>query len=112
MLSGPPDPSSRQIDASLAAFGLPPDFLGDQSPVSEGAPTLWACNVAALNLYRRLHTQWRVGPGGATGLDYAAIPVVLRLIGVPRQEWSDLFEALQVCESEALAVFSEQSEQS
>lgn len=29
--------------------------------------------------------QWRVGPGGAIGLDLAALPVVEERLGLPRQ---------------------------
>ncbi len=40
--------------------------------------------------------------GGATGLDYNAVPVVLRLQGVPRADWSQLFEDVRVMEGVAL----------
>lgn len=49
-------------------------------------------------------TQWRAGPGGATGLDYGAVPVVLRLQGVPRGQWPGVFDDVRVMEAEALAV--------
>lgn len=39
---------------------------------------------------------------GATGLDYAVIPTVLRLIQMPRAEWPDVFEDLRVMEDSAL----------
>lgn len=39
---------------------------------------------------------------GATGLDYNALPNVLRLTGVPRKEWAEVFECIQVCEVAAL----------
>jgi hypothetical protein len=47
-------------------------------------------------------TQWRVGAGGATGLDYGVLPVVLRLSGVPRAEWPDVFDGLRIMEEAAL----------
>lgn len=47
-------------------------------------------------------TQWRMGPGGPVGLDYGAIPSVLRLMRVKREEWPDLFDDLRVIEREAL----------
>lgn len=39
---------------------------------------------------------------GATGLDYNAIPTVLRLNSVPRSEWPETFECLRVMEDAAL----------
>lgn len=52
-------------------------------------------------------TQWRVGFGGAIGLDYSVIETVARLIGVRLKKAT--FEGLQLMESEALKVFAEQS---
>jgi len=45
---------------------------------------------------------------GATGLDYTGVEVVLRLMGV--DDPLDTLDRLQVMESEALTVFSEQRE--
>lgn len=39
---------------------------------------------------------------GPTGLDYAAVPVVLRLIDIPRSQWAGVFEDLRVMEDAAL----------
>lgn len=47
-------------------------------------------------------TQWRIGMAGATGLDYAALPPVMRLVGVSRKDWPDVFEGVRVMESAAL----------
>ena len=51
-----------------------------------------------------MHTQWRVGFSGATGLDYAVLPAVLELIGVPVADRSDTFVCLQIMELHALAL--------
>jgi hypothetical protein len=32
---------------------------------------LWPCNVLAWQCWQSVQTQWRTGPAGATGLDYA-----------------------------------------
>lgn len=53
-------------------------------------------------MFNALGTQWRIGMGGATGLDYNAVPVVLRLQGVPRSDWPQLFDDLRVMEGAAL----------
>lgn len=63
-------------------------------------------NWTTVATFFALSTQWRSGPmGGVTGLDYAAIPAVLRLRGVARGEWTEVFEGLRTMESEALTVF-------
>ena len=47
-------------------------------------------------------TQWRVGMGGAYGLDYSALPPVLEMMGVPRTDWAEILESIRVCEESAL----------
>lgn len=49
-----------------------------------------------------LGTQWRMGPGGRTGLDYAAIPPTLELLRIPPQDWPDLFTDLRTIEGAVL----------
>lgn len=62
-------------------------------------PDVWP----AANLFVDLLTQWRVGTGGAVGLDYTAIPVVMDLRKVPDEKRGDLFDDLRVMECAALA---------
>ncbi|WP_410003797.1 DUF1799 domain-containing protein [Pseudomonas syringae] len=40
---------------------------------------VWPDSWKAFRLFESLSTQWRTGPGGASGLDYSAIP--------PRRTW-------------------------
>lgn len=54
-----------------------------------------------------MSTQWRTGAFGATGLDYNALPAVLRLIGIPKKSRQSVFQDLRVMEAEALLVMSE-----
>lgn len=73
----------------------------------EGEPNdffaVWPENWPPVLLFNALATQWRLTPmGQRAGLDYAAIPALLRLKGVPRADWPDLFDALQVIEREFL----------
>jgi len=65
--------------------------------------------LPATNLLIAMATQWRVGPAGATGLDYSALPHVFRLMGVPAIDRPSLFEDLRVMESEALRTMREQA---
>lgn len=49
-----------------------------------------------------MDTQWRVGMNGATGLDYGVLPVVLRMVAVPRAMWAEVFDGVRVMETAAL----------
>jgi hypothetical protein len=68
---------------------------------------VWECNEEALRAFLKCQTQWVVGFGGAVGLNYPAVEVVLRL-GFPGAEHAALFDALQAMELAALAVMGEQ----
>lgn len=60
-----------------------------------------------MNTFIAMSTQWRTGMAGPTGLDYGAMPAVLRMQATPRAEWPDTFECLRVMEAEALRVIHE-----
>lgn len=87
--------TSAPSAAELAAAGLTEDDL-------DSGAEIWPENLQAYEAFSALRTQWRVGMAGATGLDYNVVPAVLRLQGVPRADWSQLFEDLRVMESAAL----------
>lgn len=72
--------------------------------VDEATPEVevWPDNWQALQVLDGMATQWRVGANGATGLDYTALPVVLRMNAAPRSEWPELFECIRVMEGAAL----------
>lgn len=84
-------------------MGLPPEVLATHQP------ELWAKHANAVHIFSALSTQWLMGPGGPVGLNYAALPVVLRLAGL-RCGAAD-FQRLQVMERAALAWFAERAEQ-
>jgi len=71
----------------------------------------WPEHQAALSVFYKLTTQWRTGFAGATGLDYGALPTVFRLAGVPRADWSALFEDIRVMERGALHYMRERNSQ-
>jgi hypothetical protein len=39
---------------------------------------------------------------GPTGLDYNALPQVMRLTGVPHKDWQDVFDGIRTMEDAAL----------
>ena len=50
--------------------------------------------------------------GGATGLDYTAIPIVLDRHGIYKpKKRAQVFDGIRIMEAEALAIFAERREQ-
>lgn len=66
------------------------------------AVEIWPENVQAYELFCAMDTQWRIGMAGPTGLDYAALPMALRMIGAARADWQQLMADIRVMESAAL----------
>jgi hypothetical protein len=95
-------PSAEQ----LAILGLTAaDLSGDDVEV-------WPCNWPAFLLFNRISTQWRVGAGGAIGLDYNCIRDVAKFLGIKKKKLAEIFPDLQVLEGEALRVMAEERENS
>ena len=92
------------VDA-LAAVGLTPEDFGDEDTVE-----VWPDCYEAVMLMHRLRTQWRVGMGGATGLDYNVAMRLIDQTGHTGQAWDDLLADLQVMEIEALAAMDDARE--
>lgn len=67
-------------------------------------------NARPVRLFMDLLTQWRMGPSGPTGLDYAALPTVMRLRGVPQTERSGLFDDIRIMEHAALEAMHEETQ--
>ncbi|WP_442965128.1 DUF1799 domain-containing protein [Pseudomonas sp. ESBL1] len=93
-------PSAEQ----LAALGLTLDDIEEE--VVEVWPDAWP----AFLLFEAMSTQWRLGPGGPSGLDYSAIPSTAKMIGLKHRELSEAFNDLRVMENEALALMTEAAE--
>ncbi|QHI99365.1 hypothetical protein GT347_16095 [Xylophilus rhododendri] len=81
--------------AHLAGLGLSPeDFAVPELP-------LWQEHWPAVRLMVAMATQWRMGPSGPVGLDYAALDRVLRSLRLADPD-DAIFQDLQVLESAAL----------
>nr|WP_185061881.1 DUF1799 domain-containing protein [Pseudomonas putida] len=78
--------------------------LGD---IEEEVVEVWPDAWPAFRLFDALGTQWRVASGGPSGLDYTAIPVTASMLGIKRQELTNIFPDLRIMEHEALAVMAE-----
>lgn len=88
-------------DEELLFWGL------TRADVAAADVEVWPDNWDVVGLFTSLNTQWRTGFGGATGLDYGALPAVLRMCGMKRDKWPELFQDLRVLEAEALATMRE-----
>lgn len=72
---------------------------------------LWPENAAAFAVWQELQTQWRVGMGGATGMDYAGVRAYLDECGPePGEERRALFASIRACENACLYAWGEQRE--
>lgn len=61
-----------------------------------------------MQLFIAAGTQWRVGMSGATGLDYTALAVVAKAMGIKLT--AARLEGLRTMEGEALRVMGEKRE--
>lgn len=62
------------------------------------------------NVFQAMNTQWRVKggmDGGVSGLDYNALPFVMRMLGVPPSQRADIFQDVRTMEFETLNVIFE-----
>ena len=87
----------------MAALGFDPEDFDEEDNISE----VWECNADAFYVFESMATQWRVGMAGATGLDYAAMPVVMDMVGVERKRRPEVFSSVRIMETEALATMAE-----
>lgn len=89
------------------------DLLGisREDVVDTSSTEIWPENVSAYLVFDAMRTQWRVGMAGATGLDYAALPAILDLLGIEFDEdltRSHLFSQVRFMECEALGLMAKQ----
>ena len=54
-------------------------------------------------VFDKVRHQWNVGPSGPTALNYQSVESALRMMGIPRKQWPDLFDDIQVLEAGALS---------
>lgn len=90
----------RQPDAAqLDAFGLTTADLGQQQDVE-----VWPDNWQAVQLLNRMSTQWRVGFGGAVGLDYNVLYRMMDRLGLVPEEYDQMEADIQMMEQEVLGL--------
>lgn len=99
------DAAKAKRDAEAALFGLQPDDFG--ASADDGISGVWPENLTAVRVFDAMSTQWRVGGTAVLGLEYAALPAVMRLLGVARSVQADTFECVRILEDEAMKVMRE-----
>lgn len=70
----------------------------DQEPQVDVWPEHWD----SIMLFRRYSTQWRVGMGGAAGLDYTVFQNELKQKGVKGKKFERIMDDLGIIEMAAL----------
>lgn len=83
----------------MAALGLTREDIADQDVVYV-LPDNWL----PLRIFQSMSTQWRIGMSGASGLDYTALPIVMKLEDVRKKDRRDVFSCVQVLERAALGI--------
>lgn len=96
----------RRSAEQLGVLGL------TAADIDEEDVEVWPCNWPAFQLFSRMRTQWRAGPGGAIGLDYNCLRDVADFLGIKKKQLAEIFPDLQVLEGEALRVMAEEREHS
>lgn len=68
---------------------------------------VWPDAWPAFCIFEAMGTQWRLGQGGPSGLDYTAIPAVATMLGIKRREFTKIFPDLRIMEHEAISLMAE-----
>ena len=85
-------PEQKELDAyGLTVDDFPPPEV-----------ELWPENWPPIQLFTRLSTQWRVGPGGPIGLDYNVLFHEMDRMGLEKEPYDDLLAQVRVIETTAL----------
>ena len=86
---------SGPSDEELKAFCLTREDVEDTSDFA-----IWPENWIPFLVFSEVSTQWRVGTGGATGLDYVAVKWVIDLMKIKKKY--EVLRAIRTMESSAL----------
>lgn len=93
--------NGKSPEDATSRLGLPAELV-QESETFQAADGIFPDNVKIVSVFMDMMTQWRFGPAGATGLDYTALPIVLRLREVPRADRQEIFDGIQTMERAAL----------
>lgn len=68
---------------------------------------VWPENEAAVSMWLRMSTQWRVGVNGVFGLDYSVLFELMNLYGIVDRK--ELVESIRVMESAAVPIMNKRA---
>lgn len=89
------------------AAGVPLAAIQGAVPAPEPErPHLWPENARPVEVFVALRTQWRMGPEGPVGLDYAALQAEPLWRALPPRERARVRAGVQVLEDEALRLMA------
>lgn len=110
-LSGDSRSGMEAVQAAASEWGFEVT-MPDAPPPDDGEVChLWPENLLPWECWHAVQTQWRMGMGGATGLDYTAVLAYLKDgKGLRGKKRSEVFGLLQLCERETLQVWAEKRE--
>ncbi len=86
----------------MAAWG----FSADDTQEKEIA--IWPENWDGFRLFEGIATQWRVGFGGAVGLDYNVIPSVGKYLAIADEDMAQAFQDVREMEAAILKDMSDE----
>ena len=90
-----PGPSSEELEA----IGLLREDIEDTSDVE-----VWPENWLPFKVFNKVSTQWRVGAGGATGLDDSVVYSTMDRMKIKKQ--LAVLDAIRVMEASALSTMN------
>jgi hypothetical protein len=93
----------KELEQDFGVFGVPPQEFLDG--IKDKDFELWEENAEPFDLFVKLQTQWRSGPSGFTGMDYAGVRAALAMMR--RRMTPELFGLLQVMETAGLKALRE-----
>lgn len=99
------DRNESAVQASIR-LGLPLDLIKEAEGFQQCGDELYADNAQTVKVFIDMSTQWRVGVGGAVGLDYNVIPLVFDIRGVTDDDRGEVFDGLKIMERAALDVIN------
>ena len=67
---------------------------------------LWPENEPAFALFTTINTQWRIGMGGPTGLDYNVLFSCMERMQLSPEAFDQIFADVRVIEIEALSILN------
>lgn len=76
--------------------------------VDPGDCVVYPENQLAVAVFIAMATQWRHGPGGITGFDYAVLPVVMDFCEVEQEVRRDVFADVRLMEGTVISMVAEQ----